>query len=213
LYRLYEKQLPELKKLNNDFAHALNHAQTIVKRAKERFSPIVKLKRSRIELLDFLERVCQSTLPRNAWTATSAIGRVEMEMDAHLLEAAMLEMIENSRATHEDPDLLKIEIRIQCGGGAAADEVQIVYRNNGPKIPEETRHRIFEDFFSHRPGSERGSSGLGMGFIKRVIEAHGGRIEVGSPERGAEFIITLPRKVTNDHVEDTENINVSLSYR
>ena len=50
--------------------------------------------------------------------------------------------------------------------------------------------KIFEAFFTTRTHG----SGLGMAIAKRIVEAHGGWLEVGPPEQqGVEILITLPR--------------------
>jgi signal transduction histidine kinase/PAS domain-containing protein len=197
LYRYYEGQTPGLKELNDDFEHALELAQNIVKRSKERLSPIIRLQRTKIELFGFLRQLLKSALPENTSTVSCGIGLVEVEMDAHLFEVALLEMIENSKAALADSSQLKLEVRIVNSTARPARQVEIIYRDNGPGIPEDARKRIFEDFFSYRPGKERASNGLGMGYTKRVIEAHGGQIEVGNSRQGAEFVITLPRHTTS----------------
>jgi signal transduction histidine kinase len=197
-YRRYERQLPGLKGLNDDFAHALQQALTTVKRAKERLAPVVKLKYEKIELADYLDRVFKSLLPENDWVITSDIGPIEMEIDTHLIEVALSELIENSKAAQENPERLSVRVCILPASDAPG-RAQIIYRDNGPGVAEEIRSRIFEDFFSHRPNSGRGSTGLGMGFTRRVIKAHGGNIELGAPERGAEFIITLPQHSSLDY--------------
>ncbi|MDX2042769.1 MAG: ATP-binding protein [Acidobacteriota bacterium] len=203
LYRYYEKRLPELKEVNDDFKHALDQTQAIVRRAKERLSPIRNLKCEQTELKEYLERLLKSHL-QQGYSVVSEIELVPMNMDTHLLEIAFAELIENSKAIHEDPERLKIEIRIRHADQADGT-VRIIYRDNGPGIAEEVRPHIFEDFFSHRPSAERASSGLGMGFVKRVITAHNGNIEVGSSDTGAEFLITLPRNAANDNRDNQSN--------
>ena len=52
------------------------------------------------------------------------------------------------------------------------------------------RRNVFEPFFT----TKTKGTGLGMAIVRRLVEAHGGLIEVvDSPEPGAEIAITLPR--------------------
>jgi len=61
--------------------------------------------------------------------------------------------------------------------------------DTGPGIPESVRDKVFQPFFSTK---EEGT-GLGLSIATRIIEDHGGRLELESREsEGATFIITLP---------------------
>ncbi|HTN73676.1 MAG TPA: HAMP domain-containing sensor histidine kinase [Pirellulaceae bacterium] len=71
------------------------------------------------------------------------------------------------------------------------NHVAIVIRDNGPGIPPEVRRHLFDPYFS---GREAGR-GLGLGLSKcwRILDEHGGRVEVASEVgQGAEFRLTLP---------------------
>ena len=68
--------------------------------------------------------------------------------------------------------------------------VLISVEDNGPGIPEQIRQRIFDIFFSTK-GSQ--GTGLGLAVTKKIIEEHGGSIEVQSnPDQGTRFTIKLP---------------------
>ncbi|MBW2284467.1 MAG: MCP four helix bundle domain-containing protein [Deltaproteobacteria bacterium] len=61
--------------------------------------------------------------------------------------------------------------------------------DDGPGIPETLRDKIFQPFFTTR---EEGT-GLGLSIAKRILEQHGGRLDLISTESGgATFVITLP---------------------
>ena len=75
--------------------------------------------------------------------------------------------------------------------GLDADDpwLTITIADTGPGIPLEARRRIFEPFFTTKA---RGT-GLGLAVARRVIEEHGGTIEVASePGRGTTFAVRLP---------------------
>lgn len=59
---------------------------------------------------------------------------------------------------------------------------EICVIDDGPGVPVASRERIFK-LFQTLTASERGASGVGLALTKRLIEVHGGRIEVSSPVR------------------------------
>lgn len=67
--------------------------------------------------------------------------------------------------------------------------------DDGPGVPPAARERIFK-LFQTLTANERIGSGIGLALTKRVVEVHGGRIEVISPVaagRGAMFRFFWPR--------------------
>jgi signal transduction histidine kinase/DNA-binding response OmpR family regulator len=88
--------------------------------------------------------------------------------------------------------------RIELVAREMADMVRISVRDSGPGIPPEERKRIFEAF--HRMGlSDKTSEGTGLGLAitRRLVELHGGTLDVESePGAGSCFYFTLPRVCT-----------------
>ena len=66
--------------------------------------------------------------------------------------------------------------------------VRIVFTNSGPGIPEELRARIFTPFFST---NARGT-GLGLAVVRKIVDDHGGTIDVESSDAGTAFAVVLP---------------------
>ncbi len=85
-------------------------------------------------------------------------------------------------------------ITISCD--CDADNVQISFSDNGPGIAKMYKERIFDRFFRVPESAELHNvkgSGLGLHYVKQIIERHGGRIRVQSePGKGSNFIIDLP---------------------
>ena len=80
-------------------------------------------------------------------------------------------------------------------------------RDQGPGIEKAHKDRIFDDFFSFRPGAKPGT-GLGLGFVRRVIEAQGGTIvEQGTAGKGARFIIKMPSRAPNAALEEQRYVS------
>ena len=74
--------------------------------------------------------------------------------------------------------------------------IRIRIRDEGPGLSEDDISRVFGRFqrLSARPTGGESSTGLGLSIVKRIVELHGGHIDVESagPGRGAAFIISLP---------------------
>lgn len=67
--------------------------------------------------------------------------------------------------------------------------VEIAFKDSGPGIPAEAIDKIFDPFFT----TKTQGTGLGLAACKKIIEHHGGTIEVtSSPGEGATFTIRLP---------------------
>jgi signal transduction histidine kinase len=61
--------------------------------------------------------------------------------------------------------------------------------NGGPPIPPDILPRVFEVFFSTKPGG----SGIGLALCKRIVEEHGGSVSLESaPEIGTSATVLLP---------------------
>jgi signal transduction histidine kinase len=78
-----------------------------------------------------------------------------------------------------------------------AEAVRVCVEDRGFGIPAEARERVWDKFYRVvREGQEKDeeSTGLGLSFVREVIEQHGGRVELDSEEgRGSKFSFTLPR--------------------
>ena len=60
--------------------------------------------------------------------------------------------------------------------------------DDGPGIPAEARHRMFEALFT----TKAKGSGLGLALCRRIVEAHGGSIQLAPSQTGAAFVLVLP---------------------
>ncbi|MBN2498804.1 MAG: GAF domain-containing sensor histidine kinase [Deltaproteobacteria bacterium] len=81
----------------------------------------------------------------------------------------------------------RIRVEDEDGG------VCFAFSDTGPGIPEEVRENLFEYFVTS--GKQEGT-GLGLAVVKKIVDEHGGRIEVDSaPGSGACFRIWLPKRL------------------
>jgi signal transduction histidine kinase len=81
--------------------------------------------------------------------------------------------------------------RVELGAERTAAGVELWVSDDGEGIPPENLPRLFEPFFTTRPPGR--GTGLGLATAFRILEQHGGRIEVRSvPGRGSRFVCFLP---------------------
>lgn len=100
-------------------------------------------------------------------------------------------------------NLLDNAVGFSPPGGAVTAEVStdqetavVAISDRGLGIPEEHRERIFDRFFTWRPGepqARNGHTGLGLAIVKAVTEGYGGSVTaVNRPEGGTRFEVRLP---------------------
>ena len=79
------------------------------------------------------------------------------------------------------------KLRIRKEGKFLVTEIE----DNGPGIAPERLQEIFSPFYT----SKESGTGLGLAISKKVVDAHGGSIEIDSgPGRGTEFLLTFPKQ-------------------
>jgi signal transduction histidine kinase len=128
-------------------------------------------------------------------------GKIQLDLDPKLpriladpqgIHRCLLNLLTNAiDALGEEGGEVKIGTQKQ-----GKSQVLITVDDNGSGIPEDIRQRIFDVFFSTK-GSQ--GTGLGLAVTKKIIEEHGGSIEVQSSEdQGTKFTICLPIGKTAD---------------
>ncbi len=119
-------------------------------------------------------------------------GNYTLQADAKQLEMAFQIFIENSiDAMNGKGKILISSVVTQNFEEHLRDEVEIEIADNGPGIPPDIRDRIFEPFFT----SKKEGTGMGLAIAKKIINDHGGEVEVIAKEHfGAVFRIVLPIK-------------------
>lgn len=103
-----------------------------------------------------------------------------------------LQAITSPEARGDDTEARSPELILRTERGsdsAGADTVVLHVINTGPGIEPERQAKIFQPYFTTRSGG----TGLGLPTTRRIVEAHGGRIELHSePGRGTDFTLVFP---------------------
>jgi signal transduction histidine kinase len=108
-----------------------------------------------------------------------------VSLDRDLFKQAVLNLLLNAQQAMAQGG--ELTIQGMCDRDAGMVVLHLI--DTGCGIPAEVLQKIFKPFFSTRPGG----SGLGLPTTRKIIEAHGGSIEVQSEVgRGTKFTIRLP---------------------
>lgn len=118
------------------------------------------------------------------------------------LAQVITNLIDNARSFSPVRGHVRIALRARPGDldAGLAKGLEIIVDDDGPGIPDHALERIFERFYTDRPGDGFGqNSGLGLSISRQIIEAHGGAIKASNrldPTNGAvlgaRFIVFLP---------------------
>jgi len=120
------------------------------------------------------------------------LNQVFMNILANAIDAINEKMDVRQNNSHADSQTFIPRITICTEVTQDKKNVVIKISDNGIGMPEELRQKIFEQFFSTKPVGQ--GTGLGLSISRQIIVTkHQGTIEVYStPEKGSEFVITLP---------------------
>lgn len=90
--------------------------------------------------------------------------------------------------------------RVEVSLAGYDDHIELAVVDTGIGIDPTDRDRLFTRFFRTRDAEERSIQGIGLGLsiTKKIVETHGGRIEVESSERGSTFRVWLPLDLVFD---------------
>jgi signal transduction histidine kinase len=106
--------------------------------------------------------------------------------DGNGLEQVLLNLLANAGAAVEAGGEIRIATRRHPDRPGS---IQLIVADTGCGIPPDILPRIFDPFFSTRPGG----TGLGLSISHGIVREHGGTIDVESaPGQGTRFTITLP---------------------
>ena len=130
----------------------------------------------------------------NAVDAAGAGGRI-----AVVVSATRLGEVEDGDRRGSDPSAgVPTEARRRrrasrhlAGAADGSPAVQVVVGDSGPGVPAELMERVFDPFFTTKPPGK--GTGLGLAIVQRIVQDHGGRVDVSrAREGGAAFTVTLP---------------------
>ncbi|MGR9045400.1 MAG: two-component system sensor histidine kinase CreC [Gammaproteobacteria bacterium] len=144
-----------------------------------------------VKLKDLFEEIADSLhatlLQKNVTLALADPITIGILGERFLIKQALFNVVEN--AVDFSPSGGQVKIAVDND----KDHCIITVRDQGPGIPEYARERIFERFYSlPRPNSNARGSGLGLSFVKEVLELHQGSVSLVSDDCGTVAVLTFP---------------------
>jgi signal transduction histidine kinase len=137
------------------------------------------------ELVDFYRPQCDlhRVVLRANLPASPAVARV----DPALVKQALLNLLINATQAMAAADSPTRELLVRIETLPAAVAIHVI--DTGPGIPPEKHAEIFRPYVTGR----KGGSGLGLAVTRRIIEEHGGHIDLFSEVgKGTDFTVRLP---------------------
>jgi PAS domain S-box-containing protein len=179
------KHIHRLQEISTRIRERLQHVQNFSRRHKS----------NQKELCDF------SVIWANVWLLSEhslqqASVRTDVDIPATLpklwcnptqLEQLLLNLINNARDAMDgcDPRILTLTVREH------AKQLHVQVKDTGAGMSQATQQRLFEKFFTTKEIGK--GTGLGMGIVQKVLDAHQGQIDVQSAlHEGTTMSITLP---------------------
>jgi len=188
-----------LEKLSASIAHEIRNpitaAKSLVQQMGEDPSGQDNFEYAQVALQE-LERVERSI---------SHLLRFAREEEMRATPVRMSDVLDSALATFSERGAregIEIVRRFDCEGpmevslgeNLAGNEVWVRIADNGQGIDPELCEKIFNPFYT----SKEHGTGLGLPITKKLVEAHGGTVEVtSSPGQGAEFLLTFPKNTSS----------------
>ncbi|HWC15096.1 MAG TPA: ATP-binding protein [Actinomycetota bacterium] len=152
------------------------------------------------EIIQKLAREWEQRTPRHSVVADVGGELPEVIGDERLLRRSFEEILDNAVKFSPHGGTIRLEVRgsARQNGGERRRRmrsVEVTVSDEGIGIQPEDVNKIFSDFHQ-LDGSETrsyGGLGLGLAFVRRIVEAHDGTVSVQSePDEGTRLIVSIP---------------------
>jgi len=203
LKRRYGKRVEDDRQVFDQCTDTIIRQVGDIERMVNEFSSFARMPKPQIARADVVEAVREAVF-------LQSVAKPEIEFHTHLPETplfgrfdqrlllqAFTNIVKNAtEAVEAVPDEVRdgekgrIDVAVTLDGGI----ITVAVIDNGIGLPSENRHRLLEPYVTTR---EKGT-GLGLAIVRKILEDHGGRIElidapaVASGGRGAMVRMTLP---------------------
>jgi two-component system OmpR family sensor kinase len=129
------------------------------------------------------------TAPGHRWVLDLPQEPVVVPGDAQRLHQVVSNLLSNARRHTPSGTTVRVGVRVPDSGRAV-----VTVTDDGPGIPADLQHQVFDRFTRGDSARTResGGAGLGLSLARAIVEAHGGHIAVASRPGETRFSVTLP---------------------
>jgi signal transduction histidine kinase len=176
--------LEELQRVERSVSHLLRFA-------REEEGDMVE-----VRMADVVEYALESFRDRVRRSGIALEHRIDcdgaMIGNAEQLRRVLINLVGNAIDALDESGSPAPRIDVHMGENLAGSEVWVQIKDNGPGIDRDQLARMWSPFYT----SKANGTGLGLAICKKLVDAHGGTIEVSSGRgAGAEFLLTFPKQV------------------
>lgn len=198
---LLSKDIVQNPERLENYARIIKNENQRLQNQVERVLQIAKLDKDEIELKRVevdVHELLELAVPSIEMNFPEKELKIELDLKAkpcmiigdemHLLNVFNNLLDNAAKYGGNDP---KIVVRTQC----SKEYIEVAVKDDGPGISREQQQQIFEKFYRVPTGNVHDVKGFGLGlyYVKTIIEAHRGKIILNSsPGQGSEFVIRLP---------------------
>ena len=189
----YLEMFPEASKKDQDkyieiMQNEIKRSLTII----NDFSSLGKIKNIEVEeidicyLLEEIKDILEPLFKKNKAKIEIPDDEIYVEGDYNRLKQVFINLFKNSLESKRKEDLV-VNVKIKEDNNNCI----ISMKDNGNGMSKETLEKIYNDFFT----TKETGTGIGIPYIKEIIELHHGTLTYKSREnRGTTVLITLPKK-------------------
>jgi two-component system OmpR family sensor kinase len=187
--------LPEISRDLEELERLLDDVMTLARLDPGRGGdgqPMTPLRRERLEAKELVSRAAErfrALYPERKLDVALNPPAAPLNVDPVLMRRVLDNLIDNARKYSEGESAIEVEV------ASEAQHAVFTVRDHGIGIERADLEHIFTPFFRTDRSRDRATGGVGLGLVlaRRVVEAHGGSIQIESePGRGSQVKFTVP---------------------
>ena len=155
--------------------------------------------KSRFALRGLMEEsISKQNIPSDKEVRMNIVAKDDLEIRADRMHLANIvcNLLENAIKYSREAVTIRIDYRMREDG-----MVQITVADNGIGIAKADQRYVFDKFYRSESAKDKAIHGIGIGlsYVKLLVEAHGGNISFDSTEgEGTTFTIVIPQRDGED---------------